>query len=159
MAYQNLLWEKKEGIGFITFNRPDRLNALNFRTMDDLDAVLTEAANDSAVRVLIVTGAGEKAFVAGADINELAALTAARRPCDGLARPKRVSQAGNAGETVDRRHQWICAGRRLRTGAGVLDPFGEPHCQAGSAGSKARHHSRLWRNTTVVAAVRQRDCP
>jgi enoyl-CoA hydratase len=76
MAYQNLLWEKKDGIGFITFNRPDRLNALNFRTMDDLDAVLTEAANDSAVRVLIVTGAGEKAFVAGADINELAALTA-----------------------------------------------------------------------------------
>jgi len=72
MAYDNLLYEKSEQVGRITFNRPKLLNALNRHTMEELDAVLTEARADSAVRVLILTGSGDKAFVAGADINELA---------------------------------------------------------------------------------------
>jgi enoyl-CoA hydratase len=72
MVYENLLYNKSESIGRITFNRPKLLNALNRRTMEELGAVLTEARADSDVRVLILTGSGEKAFVAGADINELA---------------------------------------------------------------------------------------
>jgi enoyl-CoA hydratase len=79
MAYENLLYEKKEQIGTITFNRPKVLNALNRRTMEELGTLLAEAREDSEVRVLILTGAGEKAFVAGADINELAQ----RSPVDG----------------------------------------------------------------------------
>ena len=75
MAYENLIFEKKEHIGTLTFNRPKVLNALNRQTMDELDAALTEAGNDKDVRVLILTGAGEKAFIAGADINELARMT------------------------------------------------------------------------------------
>jgi enoyl-CoA hydratase len=75
MAYENLLYERKDRIGTITVNRPERLNALNVRTIQELAAVLSEAAEDQGVRVLIVTGAGEKAFVAGADINELAQMT------------------------------------------------------------------------------------
>jgi enoyl-CoA hydratase len=75
MAYENLLYECKDRIGTITVNRPERLNALNVRTIQELAAVLSEAAEDQGVRVLIVTGAGEKAFVAGADINELAQMT------------------------------------------------------------------------------------
>ena len=75
MAYENLLYERKDRIGMITVNRPERLNALNVRTIQELAAVLSEAAEDQGVRVLIVTGAGEKAFVAGADINELAQMT------------------------------------------------------------------------------------
>ncbi len=72
MAYENLLYEKKEGIATITFNRPKVLNALNRKTIEELQQVLLDARDDAAVRVLILTGSGEKAFVAGADINELA---------------------------------------------------------------------------------------
>ncbi len=75
MSCENLLYEKKDGIATITFNRPKVLNALNRATMEELDAVLAEVRTDSHVRVLILTGAGDKAFVAGADINELAQMT------------------------------------------------------------------------------------
>jgi enoyl-CoA hydratase len=72
MSYENLLYEKKDGIAFITFNRPKVLNALNRKTVEELQLVLVDAREDASVRVLILTGSGEKAFVAGADINELA---------------------------------------------------------------------------------------
>ncbi|HXR34166.1 MAG TPA: enoyl-CoA hydratase-related protein [Verrucomicrobiae bacterium] len=75
MAYENLLYEKKDGIAYITFNRPKVLNALNRKTIEELQLVLLDAREDSKVRVLILTGSGEKAFVAGADINELAQQT------------------------------------------------------------------------------------
>jgi enoyl-CoA hydratase len=75
MAYENLLTEKRDQIAFLTFNRPKVLNALNRKTMEELGHVLADAREDSEVRVLILTGAGEKAFVAGADISELALQT------------------------------------------------------------------------------------
>src|SRR6266478_1391141 len=79
MTFENLLYEKKEGIAYITFNRPKVLNALNRKTVEELRDALLDARNDSAVRVLILSGAGEKSFVAGADIGELAQRT----PVDG----------------------------------------------------------------------------
>jgi len=75
MAYENLLYEKKDGIAYITFNRPKVLNALNRKTVEELQEILRDARGDNSVRVLILTGTGEKAFVAGADINELAQQT------------------------------------------------------------------------------------
>ncbi len=72
MAYENILYEKRDAIAFITFNRPKVLNALNRQTILELKSALEDARDDAGVRVLILTGAGEKAFVAGADINELA---------------------------------------------------------------------------------------
>ena len=75
MAYENLLYEKRDRIGFITFNRPKVLNALNRKTMEELNDILIAAREDDEVRVLILTGAGEKSFVAGADISELAVQT------------------------------------------------------------------------------------
>ncbi len=75
MAYENLLYEKRDRIGFITFNRPKVLNALNHKTLEELRDVLLSAREDEDVRVLILTGAGEKSFVAGADIGELAVQT------------------------------------------------------------------------------------
>ncbi len=75
MAYENLLYEKRDHIGFITFNRPKVLNALNRKTMEELRDILMGAGGDDDVRVLILTGAGEKSFVAGADIGELAVQT------------------------------------------------------------------------------------
>src|SRR5258705_1069270 len=79
MAYENILFEKKDGIAFITFNRPKVLNALDRNTVEELRDALLDAMDDSFVRVVILTGAGEKSFVAGADISELAQRT----PVDG----------------------------------------------------------------------------
>lgn len=74
MGYENIKLEKKEGIGYVTLNRPERLNALNDKTVEELYQAFKELKEDEEVGVVIVTGAGEKAFVAGADINEIAAL-------------------------------------------------------------------------------------
>jgi enoyl-CoA hydratase/carnithine racemase len=75
MAYTTLLEENREGIGYVTINRPEKLNALNDQVMTDLDACFESIERDDAVKTVILTGAGEKAFVAGADIAVLAAQT------------------------------------------------------------------------------------
>ncbi len=72
MSCTNLLVTDADSIRTITINRPDQLNALNRATIDELDRALTEADADKSVRVLIITGGGAKAFVAGADIKEFA---------------------------------------------------------------------------------------
>lgn len=79
MDYQNILVEKDEieKIGIVTVNRPDKLNALNSATLNELIAAFGELEADETVRVIIMTGAGEKAFVAGADISELNKLPGA----------------------------------------------------------------------------------
>jgi enoyl-CoA hydratase len=75
MADQSVLYTKHDGIGTITFHRPAQLNAINRRSLEELSAVLDDARNDNDVRVLILTGSGDKAFIAGADIHELAQMT------------------------------------------------------------------------------------
>ncbi|HLY65285.1 MAG TPA: enoyl-CoA hydratase/isomerase family protein [Chloroflexota bacterium] len=74
MAYQNLLLERAEGgVGIVTLNRPEVLNALSQALIREYDDALTELDQDEAIRCVIVTGAGEKAFCAGADIHEAVA--------------------------------------------------------------------------------------
>ena len=72
MTYESILLEKKNSIAYLTINRPKVLNALNMATMEELGIAFQEIKHDSSIRVVILTGAGEKAFVAGADIGELA---------------------------------------------------------------------------------------
>ena len=72
MTYSNILLEKKNSIAYVTINRPKVLNALNTATMEELRSAFHDIKNDEAIRVVILTGSGEKAFVAGADIGELA---------------------------------------------------------------------------------------
>jgi enoyl-CoA hydratase/carnithine racemase len=72
MNFENILLEKKGAIAYVTVNRPKVLNALNAATLEELRSAFTDIKNDAAIRVAILTGAGEKAFVAGADIGELA---------------------------------------------------------------------------------------
>jgi len=72
MTFENILLEKKNCVAYITVNRPKVLNALNMATMEELRAAFTDAKNDASIRVVIMTGSGEKAFIAGADIGELA---------------------------------------------------------------------------------------
>src|ERR1039457_2760889 len=72
MSYENVLLEKKNPIAYVTVNRPTVLNALNMATMEELRAAFPAIQSDASIRVAILTGAGEKAVVAGADIGELA---------------------------------------------------------------------------------------
>jgi len=74
MTYNNIRVETEHGIALITFNRPKALNALNSDLLSELSTALDALAADDQIRVLVLTGEGEKSFVAGADINELAKL-------------------------------------------------------------------------------------
>lgn len=76
MAFQNLLTEDRGAVRVVTVNRPDKLNALDRATLTELHLAFDQAAADDAVRAIVLRGAGEKAFVAGADIAELAGLSA-----------------------------------------------------------------------------------
>jgi enoyl-CoA hydratase len=71
MEYQNIIYSLEEGIATITFNRPKALNAMNAQTMTELMHAATACKSDPEVKVVILTGSGQKAFVAGADISEM----------------------------------------------------------------------------------------
>ena len=75
MSFDNLLLERDGAVAILTVNRPKVLNALNAQTVDELRRAILELKRDDAVRAVVLTGAGEKAFIAGADINELATQT------------------------------------------------------------------------------------
>ncbi|HEX9282191.1 MAG TPA: enoyl-CoA hydratase-related protein [Gemmatimonadales bacterium] len=85
MSYETLLFETRDAIAFITINRPDKLNALNDEVVDELAHAAERVATEDAIRGVILTGAGQKAFVAGADIGDLAK----QGPFDGKARALR----------------------------------------------------------------------
>jgi enoyl-CoA hydratase len=88
MPFENIVFQVDQGIATITFNRPKALNALNQALLAELSKALDAIAADESIRVLILTGAGEKAFVAGADIGELATFSALQA--------KNFSKAGHA---------------------------------------------------------------
>jgi len=74
-TFENIVYEKKGAIAYVTVNRPKVLNALNMATMGELRAAFLDAKDDAGVRVVLLTGSGEKAFIAGADISELQKLS------------------------------------------------------------------------------------
>src|SRR3954463_2975584 len=75
MAYEYILSERLDGVALITLNRPEKLNALSFPLMEELDRALTGYEQDDDIKAVILTGAGERAFSAGADIHEMAGLS------------------------------------------------------------------------------------
>src|SRR5688572_16916558 len=85
MTYQTLLFEIRDGIAFVTINRPDKLNALNDDVMKELGQAAERIATESEIKGAILTGAGPKSFVAGADIGDLSR----QGPFDGKARAQR----------------------------------------------------------------------
>lgn len=89
LALENVLYQKKESVAYIIVNRPKVLNALSHQTFVDLRAAFQNARDDAAVRGVILTGAGDKAFIAGADISELATVTAVE-----------AAQSSNLGQEV-----------------------------------------------------------
>src|SRR6266581_7466481 len=73
-SFENITYEVKGSIGYITLNRPKLMNALNRRTIEELNATFHAAKEDATVKGIILTGTGDKAFIAGADIAELSAI-------------------------------------------------------------------------------------
>jgi enoyl-CoA hydratase len=86
--YQSILTELENGIFTITINRPDKLNALNKSVMSELDQAMDQVYKDDNIRSVIITGTGQKAFVAGADISEFLGL----KPAEGMELAKRGQQ-------------------------------------------------------------------
>ena len=74
-TYETLVLEKRERVAIITINRPEKRNALNIKTREEGAALLAELQSDTSVGVVVFTGAGDKAFIAGADIAEFAGRT------------------------------------------------------------------------------------
>jgi enoyl-CoA hydratase len=97
MNFKHIVYSQENGLAVITFNRPKALNALNAPLLDEFRTALAHVEEDAGVRVLILTGAGEKAFVAGADITEinrlgpLAAKRFARRGAESISRLNRLA--------------------------------------------------------------------
>ena len=85
MSYENIKVETRDAVAIVTVNRPEKLNALNDRTVEELEQAFTAIGSEASVRGVILTGAGEKAFVAGADIGELSTQS----PVDGRERSLR----------------------------------------------------------------------
>src|ERR1700759_5059751 len=75
LSLENLIYDKLDAIAQITVNRPKALNALNRQTLQELEAALADAAADQSIGGVILTGAGDRAFVAGADIREIATIS------------------------------------------------------------------------------------
>src|SRR3989442_15848255 len=100
MTYQTLLFEVRDGVAVITINRPDKLNALNDQVMAELADVAERLATDDDIRGAILTGAGPKAFVAGAHTGDLppqGPFGGKARAPPGQAGPRRVGPCGKAG--------------------------------------------------------------
>ena len=155
LAYENLLVEAHEGVSFVSVNRADKRNALDAATIEELDAAFAALGGDPAVRGVVLTGAGESIFAAGADIGELEQLPPAgahgfsergRRLC----RPHRV-----AGQARGRGRQRLRAGGRLRAGARLPRAHRVGQRRLRPAGGQARADLRLRRDPAPAAARRQ----
>ncbi len=123
MAYRNLEIANRGAVRTITVNRPDKLNALNRDTLNELTMAFNQAAQDDAVRAVVLTGAGEKAFVAGADISEMNGYTPVQAQGFSRAGQQLMSRVERLGKPVIARIQGFALGGRHGTGH-VLSPAG-----------------------------------
>ena len=127
MTYETILVEKDaagtKGVTLITLNRPKALNALNSQVLDDLIAAFADYQADDSQLCAVLTGSGEKAFAAGADIKEMSEKAAADFYLDDFFAPW-TSEIVEDPQAVDCSGQRICAGRRVR----ACDDGGLHHC-------------------------------
>jgi len=96
MSEDSIIFQKEDGIGIITINRPKALNALNLETMKKFAQILDQVQDDPEVKVLLITGAGEKAFIAGADISEMSKMS-----------PKQAKEFSALGQSISRKLETI----------------------------------------------------
>lgn len=110
MAYRNLLISHRDAVHTITVNRPDKLNALNRETLNELTLAFAQAAQDDNVRTVVLTGAGEKAFVAGADIAEMNGYTPVQAQAFSRTGQRLMSSIERLGKPVIARIQGFALG-------------------------------------------------
>jgi enoyl-CoA hydratase len=110
-SYMEVLFEKKNGIAVATINRVKDHNALNTAVLKRPDEIFISLDSDDAVRVFIITGTGQKAFVAGADVKEIKGA--------GQGRPALIKRGQEILQSSDCGSEWICLGRWLRIGDGL----------------------------------------
>lgn len=116
MSEQDLLWEVRDGIGWITFNRPAARNAMTFAMYDRLIEICEQAGTDRGIRALVLNGAGEKAFASGTDISQFRAFEA---EADALAYEARIDRVLEALERCPRPTIAAISGACTGGGAGI----------------------------------------
>jgi enoyl-CoA hydratase len=138
MAYRNLEIANRGAVRTITVNRPDKLNALNRDTLNELTLAFNQAAQDDAVRVVVLTGAGEKAFVAGADIAEMNGYTPVQAQGFSRAGQQLMSRIERLGKPVIARVQGFALGGGMELAmcchlriASEKAKFGQPEINLG----------------------------
>ena len=118
---ETILYAKKGAIAYVTLNRPKVLNALNKRTWEDLKAAFEDAQDDAAVRGVILTGAGDKAFIAGADISELAQISAVEAEKSSTFGQDVLNLDRKSRQARDRSGEWLRPWWRMRNSDGLHD--------------------------------------
>ncbi|MFZ0870326.1 MAG: enoyl-CoA hydratase-related protein [Rhodanobacter sp.] len=138
MAYRNLEITHRGAVHTIVVNRPDKLNALNRDTLNELTLAFAQAAQDDAVRVVVLTGAGEKAFVAGADIAEMNGYTPVQAQAFSRAGQRLMSSIERLGKPVIARIQGFALGGGMELAmachlrvASEKAKFGQPEINLG----------------------------
>ena len=138
MAYRNLEITNRGAVNVITVNRPHKLNALNRETLNELGMAFTQAAYDDAVRVVVLAGAGEKAFVAGADIAEMHGYTATQAQAFSRAGQQLMTAIERLGKPVIARVQGFALGGGMELAmachfrvASEKAKFGQPEINLG----------------------------
>ncbi|MEO9077729.1 MAG: enoyl-CoA hydratase-related protein [Rhodanobacter sp.] len=138
MAYRNLEISNRGGVHTIVVNRPDKLNALNRETLNELTLAFAQAAQDDAVRVVVLTGAGEKAFVAGADIAEMNGYTPVQAQAFSRTGQRLMSSIEHLGKPVIARIQGFALGGGMELAmachlrvASEKAKFGQPEINLG----------------------------
>jgi enoyl-CoA hydratase len=138
MAYRNLEIANRGAVRTITVNRPDKLNALNRDTLNELTIAFTQAAQDDAVRAVVLTGAGEKAFVAGADIAEMNGYTSVQAQSFSRTGQRLMSTIERLGKPVIARVQGFALGGGMELAmachlrvASEKAKFGQPEINLG----------------------------
>lgn len=138
MAYRNLEISNRGAVRTIVVNRPDKLNALNRDTLNELGLVFAQAAQDDAVRVVVLTGAGEKAFVAGADIAEMNGYTPVQAQAFSRAGQRLMTSIERLGKPVIARVQGFALGGGMELAmachlrvASEKAKFGQPEINLG----------------------------
>ena len=136
--FENILYEKKNGIAYVTLNRPKVLNALNNATWHELRSAFEDARDDETVRGAILTGAGDKAFIAGADISELANVSAVQAEMSSSYGQEVLNLIENLGKPVIAAINGFALGGGCETAmactirlAGENAKFGQPEVKLG----------------------------
>ena len=152
LTLENVLYEKKGAIAYVTLNRPKVMNALNQKTWENLRAAFEDVRNDTAIYGAILTGSGDKAFIAGADISELATITALEAKKSSSYGQEVLNLIENLGKPVIASREWFCARRRMRNGDGLYYQGGCRGCKIRPARSQVGNHSwRRWNATSAAA--------